>query len=137
MNLTIGTKTIEITSCTRKRDTQRGFFLDIAIPKDNISFEELSALLDGCSEPIVVDTTEYNGFSLMNSVMLKDGVYHVEQCCVSEIEAQLSLAQKKISDQDALITTLQAENVLLNNQLLNTQLALCELFEQSLESEVQ
>ena len=136
MNLTIGTTTIEITSCVRMRDLQRGFYLDIEIPKKNIAFEELTALLDGCTESIIVNgedgETVYNGFSLMNSVMLKDGAYHVEQCCVSEIEAQLSLAQKKISEQDDTIETLKAENALLIEELLNTQLALCELYEQNL-----
>ena len=123
MNLTIGTTTIEITSCTRMRDFQRGFYLNIEIPKENITFEELSTLFDGCTESIIVNDekegeTVYNGFSLMNSVMLKDGVYHVEQCCVSEIEAQLSLAQKKIADQDETIEAQKAEIELLNDTLL-------------------
>ena len=143
MNLTIGTTTVEITSCVRMRDFQRGFYLDIEIPKANITFEELSTLFDGCTESIIVNDekegeTAYNGFSLMNSVMLKDGAYHVEQCCVSEIEAQLSLAQKKIEEQNAIIDTLRVENALLTEEVLNTQLALCELYEQNLpeESEV-
>lgn len=129
MNLTIGLTTIEITSCTRMRDLQKGFYLNIEIPKENITFEELSVLLDGNTESIIVtdneDVTTYNGFSLMNSVMLKDGVYHVEQCCVSEIEAQLSLAQKKIADQDSvierqnqIIEAQTEEIVLLNDTLL-------------------
>jgi len=50
MNLTIGTKTIEITSCTRKRDTQKGFFLEMVIPKENIGMDELYALLDDNTE---------------------------------------------------------------------------------------
>lgn len=129
MNLTIGLTTIEITSCTRMRDFQKGFYLNIEIPKENITFEELSVLLDGNTESIIVTdnegVTKYNGFSLMNSVMLKDGVYHVEQCCVSEIEAQLSLAQKKIADQDSvierqnqIIEAQTEEIVLLNDTLL-------------------
>lgn len=116
MNLTIGTTTIEITSCIRMRDLQRGFYLNIEIPKDNITFAELSELFDGCTESIIVNgedgETVYNGFSLMNSVMLKDGVYHVEQCCVSEVEAQLSLAQKKISEQTELVTVLEETSVM-------------------------
>ncbi len=116
MNLTIGQTTIEITSCTRMRDLQRGFYLNIEIPKDNITFAELSDLFDGCTESITVNgedgETVYNGFSLMNSVMLKDGVYHVEQCCVSEIEAQLSLAQKKIAEQNEAVTMLEETSVM-------------------------
>ena len=123
MNLTIGTTTVEITSCVRMRDFQRGFYLDIEIPKANIAFEELTALLDGCTESIIVNDekegeTIYNGFSLMHSVMLKDGAYHVEQCCVSEIEAQLSLAQKRIAEQNETINAQTAEIELLNDTLL-------------------
>lgn len=127
MNMTIGTKTIEISACNRKRDVQRGFYLDIQIPKENISFEELDALLDGCTEPIVITDdsgeTTYTGFSLLNSIMAKNGIYHAEQCCVSEIEAQLSLAQKKISDQDAVIATQKQTITGLEEQ--NEMLTMC------------
>lgn len=134
MNLIIGTTTIEITSCIRMRDLQRGFYLNIEIPKENITFEELTTLFDGCVESIIINDekegeTVYNGFSLMNSVMLKDGIYHVEQCCVSEIEAQLSLAQSKIAKQEEIINNQAIVINNLNEELLNTQLALCELYE--------
>lgn len=128
MKLRIGTTEIEITSCSRKRDVQRGFYLDLQIPKDNTTFDELDALLNGCEESIIIieeDGTEttYNGFSLLNSVMLKNGVYHVEQCCVSEIEAQLSLAQNKIKTQDAIIA---GQNAIIaeQNETLNALLGL-------------
>lgn len=141
--LTIGSTTLEITSCVRRRDTQRGFYIELTIPKDVIGMDDLYALLNGNTEPIVVvdaDGTEntYLGFKETGSFALEGGFYKVAQVCTSEYEAQLSLAQTKISDQDAVITMLQAENMLLTEELLNTQLALCELYEQSLvESEVQ
>ena len=136
MNLTIGNKTLEITSCTRRRDTKRGFFLDITIPKDAIGMDELYSLLDGCTEDIVVEdngtVNTYTGFKTVGSFTCENGVYNVAQVCTSEYEAQLSLAQSRINEQDQLITVLQAENLLLTEELLNTQLALCELYEQSL-----
>ena len=108
MNLTIGSTTIEITSCTRKRDTQRGFFLDLVIPKESMGMDELYALFNGNTEPIVVvdaDGTEntYLGFKETGSFALEGGSYHVAQICTSEYEAQLSLAQAKIAEQDAVI----------------------------------
>ena len=114
MKLIIGNTNIEIISCTRMRDLQRGFYLNIEIAKENVTFDELANLFDNCTENIIVIDDEgnesvYNGFSLMNSVMLKDGIYHVEQCCVSEIEAQLSLAQNKIAEQNAIIEAQAAE----------------------------
>lgn len=106
--LTIGSTTLEITSCTRRRDTQRGFFLDLVIPKSSIGMDELYALLDGNTEPIVVvdaDGTEntYLGFKETGSFALEGGAYHVAQICTSEYEAQLSLAQTKIAAQDETI----------------------------------
>lgn len=127
MKLRVGSTEIAITSCSRRRDVQRGFYLDLQIPKENITFDELDALLNGCEESIIIteeDGTEttYNGFKLLNSVMLKDGVYHVEQCCVSEIEAQLSLAQKKIAEQNAVIAE-KAEQVTSLEEMSMAQLS--------------
>ena len=68
---------------------------------------ELYALLDGNTEPIVVvaDGVEntYIGFKETGSFALEGGAYHVAQICTSEYEAQLSLAQTKIAEQDAVI----------------------------------
>ncbi len=113
MNLTIGTKTIEITSCTRKRDTQKGFFLEMVIPKENIGMDELYALLDDNAESIVVTEADgtvntYNGFKEIGSFSCEKGVYRVAQVCTSEIEAQLSLAQNKVAEQGRVIEAMQA-----------------------------
>lgn len=137
--LTIGSTTIEITDCVRMRDTKRGFYLDIIIPKENIGMEELYSLLDGCSENIIVTeengaVTEYMGFKTLGSFACEDGVYKVAQICTSEYEAQLSLAQSKIAEQAGIITKLQAENILLNEQLLVVQMAAADLYEKSLET---
>lgn len=103
MNLRIGSTTIAITSCTRMRDIKRGFYLDIKIPKDSISMDELSALLDGNTETIYVINGEnesaYNGFKMLSTLSLENGVYQVCQACTSEIEAQLSIAQNKVAEQ--------------------------------------
>lgn len=106
--LTIGSVTIEIKHCTRRRDTVKGFFLDLEIPKESIGMNELYTLLDNNAEPIVVvdeDGTEntYLGFKEIGSFALEGGAYHVAQVCTSEYEAQLSLAQTKIAEQDAVI----------------------------------
>ena len=103
MNMTIGSTSIEITSCTRKRDTQRGFFLDLVIPKESIGMDELYAILDGNEENIIVDENVYIGFKQVGSFALENGAYRVAQVCTSEYEAQLSLAQTKIKEQDAVI----------------------------------
>lgn len=112
MKMTIGTTTIEITSCERLRDNQKGFYLGIKVPKENISSDDLEALLDGCTETIIVteadgSETEYKGFNECASIMTKNGVRHVAQYCMSEAMAQLSLAQKKIREQTATMTTMQ------------------------------
>lgn len=107
MILTIGSTSFEITSCTRKRDTQRGFYLELVIPKDNIGMDELYALLDGNEENIVVDENVYIGFKQVGSFALENGSYKVAQICTSEYEAQLSLAQNKIKEQDTTISTMQ------------------------------
>ena len=110
MNLTIGNTTIEITSCTRMRDTKRGFYLDITIPKENIGMEDLYNLLDGCTETIIVTdengaVTEYVGFKTLGPFTIENGAYKISQICTSEYEAQLSLAQAKIAEQDAKLAT--------------------------------
>lgn len=125
MNLTVGTTTVEITSCTRRRDVQRGFYLDIKIPKENIPYDDLEALLDGTEESIIIteddgSETTYNGFKLLYSIMVKEGVYHVEQCCVSEIEAQLSLAQNTIKAQAEVIAA-QGETIACQEQEILSQ----------------
>ena len=127
MNLTIGTTTIEITSCTRRRDTQKGFFLDLVIPKESIGMEALYALLSGNTEPIVVvedDGTEntYLGFKETGSFALEGDAYHVAQVCTSEYEAQLSLAQTKIAEQDAVIEN-QNANIMVLEEMNMMQLS--------------
>ena len=108
MNMTIGNTSIEITSCERMRDLQKGFFLEIKVPKENISSDDLEALLDGCTETIIVieengTETEYKGFNDCASIMTKDGFRYAAQYCSSEAMAQLSLAQSKINIQDSRI----------------------------------
>lgn len=125
--LTIGSTTLEITSCTRKRDTQRGFFLDLVVPKESMGMDELYALLSGNTEPIVVvdaDGTEntYIGFKETGSFALEGGSYHVAQICTSEYEAQLSLAQTKIAEQDAVIET-QTANIMALEEMNMMQLS--------------
>lgn len=107
MNLTIGSTTIEITSCVRKRDTQKGFFLDLTIPRENIGMDELYALLNGNTEDIIVDENVYKGFKEVGSFALENGTYRVAQVCTSELEAQLSLAQNTIKEQNVTISTMQ------------------------------
>ena len=128
-NLTIGNTSIEITDCVRMRDTRRGFYLDITIPKENIGMEALYALLDGCMETIIVTNddgtvNEYMGFKTLGSFALEDGSYRIAQICTSEYEAQLSLAQSKIAEQDAIIEAqnatiaAQTEEILMLNDTL-------------------
>jgi hypothetical protein len=115
--LTIGSTTFEITSCARRRDTQKGFYLSLEIPKASIGMDDLYALLDGNTEPIVIieeDGTEntYIGFKEIGSFACENGVYKVAQVCTSEIEAQLSLAQNKVNEQNGLIASMQNELVI-------------------------
>jgi hypothetical protein len=121
MRLTIGSTTIEITDCVRMRDTKRGFYLDITIPKENIGMEELYTLLDGCTEKIIVTdengaVAEYMGFKSLGSFACEDGLYKVAQICTSEYEAQLSLAQSKIAEQDSVIEMQMANIMALEEQ---------------------
>ena len=127
MNLSIGNKTLAITGCTRRRDTRRGFFLDIEIPKENIGMDELYALFDGCTENIVVIDDEgtenvYTGFKTIGSFSLENGVYKVAQVCTSEYEAQLSIAQNRIAEQTNVIAA-QAEMIGLLEEATVEQIA--------------
>ena len=123
MNLQIGNTTIEITSCTRKRDLQKGFYLDLVIPKESIGMDDLYALLDGNEEAIVITDGEventYRGFKEVGSFACENGSYTVAQICTSEIEAQLSLAQNKVAEQNTVIASMQdtitAQNTALEN----------------------
>ena len=106
--LTIGSTTLEITSCVRKRDTQRGFFLELTIPKESIGMDELYALLNGNTEDIVVVDADgtvnvYRGFKETASFALEGNFYKIAQVCTSEYEAQLSLTQTRITEQNAVI----------------------------------
>jgi len=112
MNLTIGKKTIALTRCDQRRNHKKGFFLELVIPKDSIGMDELYALLDGCTEAIVItkdDGTEntYIGFKEIGFFSLEDGNYNVWQVATSETDAQLSIAQNKIAEQDAVIAGMQ------------------------------
>ena len=125
MNLKIGEKTLEIKSCTRMRDTVRGFYLDLVITKDVIGMDELYNLLDGCTENIVITedngtVNTYIGFKTIGSFVCENGEYKISQVCTSEYEAQLSLAQSKIEEQDKIIATQAEEIEMLNNTLLET-----------------
>lgn len=122
MKLAIGSTIIDITSCTRMRDTKRGFYLDIQLPKENIGMEELYSLLDDCEETIVVtddngNVSKYVGFKTLGSFACEDGVYRIAQICTSEYEAQLSLAQNEIIklqniiDEQSEVIEAQAEEI--------------------------
>lgn len=104
MTLTIGSTVIEITSCTRMRDTQKGFYLDIKIPKGAVTMDELEKLFDGNKETIFVssDTEDnmYNGFEQLYSLSLENNTYTIIQVCTSELEAQLSIVQSKMAAQE-------------------------------------
>jgi hypothetical protein len=128
MILRIGTTIIDITSCTRMRDAKRGFYLDLNIPKENIGMEELYNLLDGCTDTIVVtddegNVSEYVGFKTLGSFAVENGSYRVAQVCTSEYEAQLSIAQSKIAEQDETIQAQAEEIAILNETLLEMLMA--------------
>ncbi len=117
MNMTIGNTSIEIVSCVRMRDTKRGFYLDITIPKESIGMEDLYNLLDSCTENIVVtdeegNVSEYVGFKTLGSFACENGEYKVAQICTSEYEAQLSLAQTKIAEQAEYIGMLEETSMM-------------------------
>ena len=127
--LTIGSVMLEITSCYRRRDTQKGFFLDLVIPKASMGMDDLYALFNGNTEPIVVVDTDgtvntYLGFKETGSFALEGDSYKIAQVCTSEYEAQLSLAQTKIAEQDAVIENqnkvieAQTEEIILLNDTL-------------------
>lgn len=112
ITLTIGSKSFPITSYTKKRDVKRGFYLDLYIPQTSIGMDELFNLLNNNEENIVIteaDGTEniFMGFRELAAISCEGGVYNVAQVCTSEYEAQLSLAQNKINEQDNVISTMQ------------------------------
>jgi len=106
--ITIGSTTFDATKCERFRDNTKGFYLDIAVPVENISKDALYDLLNGNEETIYVaeeDGTEsiYDGFNSIQNFSVSKGCILVAQYCTSELEAQLSLAKSKIAAQDKAI----------------------------------
>jgi uncharacterized coiled-coil protein SlyX len=120
--LTIGSKSFPITSYTKKRDTKRGFYLDLYIPQESIGMDELFNLLNNNEETIVITTSDgteniFNGFKELAAISCEGGVYNVAQVCTSEYEAQLSLAQSKIAEQDAVITEMNGVITAQDNEI--------------------
>ena len=54
MNMTIGTTTIGITSCTPMRDAGKGVYLAINIHEETIDYANLKALFTDNAEDIVI-----------------------------------------------------------------------------------
>lgn len=134
--ITIGSTTFEAKQCERFRDNTKGFYLDIAVPVENISKDALYDLLDANKETIYVteeDGTEsiYDGFNSIQNFSVSKGYILVAQYCTSELEAQLSLAKSKIAEQDRIIAeqgnTIAGQNeeiIMLNDTLLEVLLGL-------------
>ena len=125
--LTIGSKSFPITSYTKKRDVKRGFYLDLYIPQESIGMDELFNLLNNNEETIVITTSDgtensFMGFRELGALSCEGGVYNVAQVCTSEYEAQLSLAQTKIAEQDAVIET-QNANIMALEEMNMMQLS--------------
>jgi len=123
MKITIGSTTFDVTRCTRRRDNTKGFYLDIAVPVENISKDSLYDLLDGNTEDIIVtedDGSEstYKGFNKLMDFSVSKGSIYVAQYCTCEMEAQLSIAQNKIAEQNKTIATMQTEAQAMTAEIL-------------------
>ena len=123
MKITIGSTTFDATSCTRRRDNAKGYYLDMTIPTENISKDTLYDLLDGNTESIIAtegDGTEstYDGFNAIGNFSVSKGLILVSQYCTSELEAQLSLAKNKIAEQDKTIVIMQNEAQAMTAEIL-------------------
>ena len=110
--LTIGSKSFKINSYAKKRDVKRGFYLDLYIPQESIGMDEPFNLLNNNEEVIVITTSDgtenrFAGFKELGAISCEGGIYNVAQVCTSEYEAQLSLAQNKINEQDGVIANMQ------------------------------
>jgi hypothetical protein len=113
MKLTIGSTTIDITKCEKMRNHKKGFFLDIVVPQNSIGMDALYALLNGTTKDIVVITDDgventYKGFKEVGAFTLENGEYHVWQVATSELEAQNSILQNKVAEQNTVIANLQS-----------------------------
>lgn len=134
MKLTIGSTTFDATRCSRRRDNTKGFYLDIEVPVESISKDALYDLLDNNKETIYAledDGTEsmYDGFNSIQNFSVSKGAIFVAQYCTSELEAQLSLANSKIAEQDRtiagqgeIIAGQNEEIIMLNDILLEVLL---------------
>lgn len=134
MTLTIGSQVIEVTRCTRMRDTQRGFYLDISIPKGTITMDELEKIFDNNEYSIIVssETEEniYTGFKQLSSLSLENGVYKVIQVCTSEMEAQLSIVQSQMAVQEKKLTVAENECIAQTTRLNEQEETSAELLYQ-------
>lgn len=110
--LTIGSTTFEILGCEQCRDNKKGYYLRLIVPVESISMDEFYALLNGNKENIIYTKEDgtvntYTGFGLIGKFSCEDGVIEAAQYAFSEAEAQLSVAQNKITEQNRTIATLQ------------------------------
>lgn len=121
--------------------------LRLTIPQANIEYAGLKELLAANTGEIVLTnddgtTQTFSGYKFTPEITDKtendEAVFYVVIQCVAEAERKALEAIAQVVELSGAVIALKEENQLLNEELLNTQLALCELYEQSFtESEVQ
>lgn len=110
--LTIGSTTFEIMDCEQCRDNKKGFFLRIIVSVESISMDALRVLLKDNKEDIIFTKEDgtvntYAGFGLIGKFSCENDVMEIAQYANSELEAQLAIAQNKITEQNKTIETMQ------------------------------
>lgn len=110
--LTIGSTTIEITDFKKCRDKMTGVYALIKIPKANIEYNALEALLTDNKEDMIVTEadgtfTKYSGYEENAEIRVRPNEYIVEQNCTSEALHLLNEARKQIAEQQDTMTEMQ------------------------------
>lgn len=156
MKLTINETTIDIVSAELIRDIKYGVYLSVKIPDTAITEFGIRELFEGNTETIFITNDDekvkaYNGYSNIAKYHWENGYYLVAILCNSETQHQINMLQDALDEQKTAnkdmaamienykkIIETQDENILaLNEQLLTTQMALCELYESGLSEETE
>ena len=160
MKIKVGTTELNVINCYPYRFPNGKLVLKIEVSQSEIGHDDLRAFLKANKEDIILikedDTTEtFAGFYYQVRIAdseLPDGteIHDCEIECVSENEYQIGILQRTVAEQAKVI---EAQNQVIANQnmvnnalqeeILTTQMAMCDLYEsmtateETLESEVE
>ena len=145
MNILVGANTIEAVNCWVERYDTGKVVLKLHIRQDVIGHDELKNLLKNNTEDIILTKDDgsvealsgfYYSIRVSDSVIDGEEIHDCEVECIGENEYQIGRLKNQIAEQNEVISNqmkiiaeMQAVNAALNDEILTTQMELCELYE--------